>query len=92
MTSVGQESAAGPLKEPASQPHCPLGPTPRKLPRERNNCVTFGFSLLILLLKLEASGARETGHSVPSSLIGLVLFLKVPYCGKNKITCLISET
>lgn len=65
------------------------GPTPRKLRRERNNSVTFGFLLLfILLLNWRPLGPRETGHSVPSSLIGTVFFfffLKVPYCGKIKL-------
>lgn len=61
------------------------GPAPRKLRKERNNSVTFGFSLLMVLLNWRPLGPRETGHSVPRSLRGRVLFLKVPYCGKIKL-------
>lgn len=70
----------------------PPSPTPGQSTGERNNCVTSGFQLLILLLNWRPLALKETEQSVLSSLIDLVLFLKVPYCGKNKIMCLISET
>ena len=65
----------------------PLPHSSRPLPQavNRNNCVTPGFQLLILLLNRRPLGLKETGQSVLSSLMGLVLFPKVLYCGKIKL-------